>query len=1328
MFACRNVYEDKMKFCRFLYYVFIVQIINSCIANIVTKTEAPASSAGKTDDSADLNDTTEFYKEIDPVSSNTLAVNSLPTDTFKDTPSEISENVGQASQIESSFEDVSKSKPIVDEVAVNEKLPGVLNQGTLSQDLPDTGTVGVVTLVDSASADLQKLATSASAEVTTDSKYEKGSSENTTAGTLPPIVILPPAKVDLVNENHQAEVITEATTANVPNSEPPVVRAEPKVVEQTVKVEDHVEPETTEKSSPSIAQPNTQVFGKPLEPVLPPPAQPSSTLDALPVPSPEIPQEEIPSFSEWTQKQLEEAEKKKGQNKTANSPPSRGPTPSKMRSKNYASPDCGAKIVATNPEAENPSGVLANSKDEYLINKCSTQRMWLIIELCEAVQAKKIELANFELFSSSPKEFSVYLSHNFPSRDWSSVGQFTAKDERTVQSFNLQPHLFGKFLKVEFNSHYGKEHFCCTSLIRVYGTSEFEVLETENEGHGSAHELDDDDDEDEQPVGVDTGKPSKNLFGHATDAVYTIVRKAAEVLVKSGDSQNQSQTLDQKNATALIPSFQVRPRHCSTLRHLIVCNNCSPEFFDQVYHLLSCQAEDMQALIESTFVLDAINNSQLCSLSGLDYIAKRYLAAPLRIQSEDQLDQAGYLAAMLPAEYIAALCNILAVLEGKVVLNTSQSAMAQQGASIIGQPSQDSRESDLKNLLIEHKAPQTCSMDASFTSSNCQSGGSSPHTPDVSTSFPGSQPGPPYASMASEIKPTRTLTKEEVREISAQEAAVPHAPVEKSAISPDVKATIQTPFNVKIEPSMISVNMPGGSAENPKASSSIPEVPQDPIAPEQLGIDALDRDKDLGDASFGLDGGVSEDQEPSKDLDALFMEMKALDNTEETSSEAGSATTPSSVVTQTRVPSQQAQKESVFLRLSNKIKALERNMSLSGQYLEELSRRYKKQEELSRALNKTLVLLREEIRKSKDREQQRDSDILFLRTQLIQLTATVEAYQSEKDSWQHKAVVFSQHFALIVIEIVMFAVVIWMCRRLPTDAGNMSSTGSQRKWSTGWRKVNKSNVKHLRRRSSLDGLSSSSDVKKRRPSEEALQISGSYKDLLLQDENVVVVQGEDITHEGSDQNWLAVTGPRDQRRRRKRRKECLVKSSSSNNLSQYQANYSQTVTRKISAPMHSYSLPIESGEIESPEVQSTMRQAHSPSNSPNSLKTGDICQSEAAFAPDSPSSGNIISYQAAQIPPGFTETATSARSRRSFNLAEANLPFHPSVSPDWMMNHHDGDSGSSVSGQSSRSKGLDSLEPVCNSSQSDNQGILMEDKKKKLGKKGGLKSMVKKFF
>lgn len=132
-----------------------------------------------------------------------------------------------------------------------------------------------------------------------------------------------------------------------------------------------------------------------------------------------VKQEDIPSFSEWAQKQLEEAERERANNTIANSKLN---VNLKLRSKNYASPDCGAKIVAVNPEAVSPNAVLSHTRDEYLLNTC-TSRIWFIVELCEAVQAKKIDLANFELFSSSPKDFSVYLSDRFPSREWSNIGK-----------------------------------------------------------------------------------------------------------------------------------------------------------------------------------------------------------------------------------------------------------------------------------------------------------------------------------------------------------------------------------------------------------------------------------------------------------------------------------------------------------------------------------------------------------------------------------------------------------------------------------------------------------------------------------------------------------------------------------------------------------------------------------------------------------------------------------------------------------------------------------------------------------------------------------------
>jgi seryl-tRNA synthetase len=81
-------------------------------------------------------------------------------------------------------------------------------------------------------------------------------------------------------------------------------------------------------------------------------------------------------------------------------------------------------------------------------------------------------------------------------------------------------------------------------------------------------------------------------------------------------------------------------------------------------------------------------------------------------------------------------------------------------------------------------------------------------------------------------------------------------------------------------------------------------------------------------------------------------------------------------------------------------------MSLSGQYLEELSRRYKKQvEEMQRAFNRTLAAVAEESRKGEEREQKRVEEMAALQKQLATLTFSVEMLLTERDSWQHKGAV-----------------------------------------------------------------------------------------------------------------------------------------------------------------------------------------------------------------------------------------------------------------------------------------------------------------------------------
>ncbi|KAM7388534.1 hypothetical protein PAMP_024701 [Pampus punctatissimus] len=108
-----------------------------------------------------------------------------------------------------------------------------------------------------------------------------------------------------------------------------------------------------------------------------------------------------------------------------------------------------------------------------------------------------------------------------------------------------------------------------------------------------------------------------------------------------------------------------------------------------------------------------------------------------------------------------------------------------------------------------------------------------------------------------------------------------------------------------------------------------------------------------------------------------------------------------------------SQKESVFMRLNNRIKALEMNMSLSSRYLEELSQRYRKQmEEMQRAFNKTIIKLQNTSRIAEEQDQKQTDSIQVLQSQLenvtklmLNLTATVSQLQREVSDRQSYLVV-----------------------------------------------------------------------------------------------------------------------------------------------------------------------------------------------------------------------------------------------------------------------------------------------------------------------------------
>lgn len=375
----------------------------------------------------------------------------------------------------------------------------------------------------------------------------------------------------------------------------------------------------------------------------------------------------IPVFSEWAQKQMAEAEQKQKQEEENGSiaiPKSTRQNNQKhqvvkLRAKNYASPDCGAKILASNADAQSTGSVLTASKDEYLLSPC-TSRIWFVVELCEPIQAEKIDLANFELFSSSPKNFSVSVSNRFPTRDWSNVGHFTAKDERDVQTFVLYPQLFGKFVRVDIQSHYNSEHYCPVSLFRVYGTSEFEAFETENQPTVIATPedypdgVDDDDDDEGNAVyepSIDVparhkkkqqkkGQNEKNILKTAGEAVMNMVKKAAEVLGKTNEHRNRT----------------VKARHtreCVSLITPFLCNSCSTQLSGSVQQVAACYDDLLSTLVTKTHIVDSLTrDSNLCAIYVDSSLSNDSVNLPSSLRRN-------YVTTMLPLNISIAVCNKL---------------------------------------------------------------------------------------------------------------------------------------------------------------------------------------------------------------------------------------------------------------------------------------------------------------------------------------------------------------------------------------------------------------------------------------------------------------------------------------------------------------------------------------------------------------------------------------------------------------------------------------------------------------------------------------------
>ncbi|KAF4549401.1 Hypothetical protein D9617_22g067490 [Elsinoe fawcettii] len=151
---------------------------------------------------------------------------------------------------------------------------------------------------------------------------------------------------------------------------------------------------------------------------------------------------------------------------------------------NYASFDCAATIMKTNPECKSASSVLVENKDSYMLNICSVKNKFFIIELCDDILIDTVVLANYEFFSSIFRTFRLSVSDRYPAKPdkWRELGVYEARNTREVQPFLVEQSLiWARYLRIEILSHYGNEYYCPISLLRVHGTTMIEEFRHQDE-------------------------------------------------------------------------------------------------------------------------------------------------------------------------------------------------------------------------------------------------------------------------------------------------------------------------------------------------------------------------------------------------------------------------------------------------------------------------------------------------------------------------------------------------------------------------------------------------------------------------------------------------------------------------------------------------------------------------------------------------------------------------------------------------------------------------------------------------------------------------------
>ena len=286
-----------------------------------------------------------------------------------------------------------------------------------------------------------------------------------------------------------------------------------------------------------------------------------------------------------------------------------------------------------------------------MLNKCS-DKAWFVVELCESIKALKIEIANFELYSSVPHEFRVSLGNAFPTRekDWTTFGTFRAEDERTVQTFSAVGDVFGKYVKVEILSHHGAEHYCPISHFKIFGISEIELIGSDDDDDKNDDDGNDDLDH-HSLVAEEAELNNNNVLKFIKDKMGETFEKVVGVF-KTKDQNLDVDMFQALNKTSLVGT---------TFAYDISCPGCTQERKSDVYFLLATNFGKMSKALSHTNIRTALAQTDICENYGI------------RVARDDENETTSkyfghnlvnFYTTLFGTSRIVALCNVLAIEQG----------------------------------------------------------------------------------------------------------------------------------------------------------------------------------------------------------------------------------------------------------------------------------------------------------------------------------------------------------------------------------------------------------------------------------------------------------------------------------------------------------------------------------------------------------------------------------------------------------------------------------------------------------------------------------------